>query len=171
MVSSHSRVQMNITQSMETSLVDGYNMCLTCMASVVKDNVTHDVNMRWSGAGLQQSLWVNQLQIVRGGNCIVRKLCFTPWLSSHAGEYTCHVDLENGHNLGLTRSKTFTINGMPLYSRNIFWVQGSMSLAYEQDCAMPNLCTSYKSDMFVYAFIELFSQNLGKSNLPNFSAL
>ena len=111
-VSMHPHVLMNITQSIEMSLVDGYSMCLTCMASVVNSNVTHNTIMRWSGVGLQQSLWVNQLPSVTHRHCIVRKLCFTPWLSSHAGEYICHVDVKNDLNFELTVNKSFTVNGM-----------------------------------------------------------
>ena len=109
---SHPHVQMKITQVMEISLVDGYNMCLTCMALVTKNNQKYDVIMRWSGTGLQQSLWVTQLPVLTYRDCIVRKLCFAPWLSSHAGGYTCHVDVKNNHKFELTVNQTFTVNGM-----------------------------------------------------------
>ena len=111
-VSMYPHVLMNITQSMEMALVDGYSMCLTCMASVIGSNVTRNVIMRWSGVGLQQSLWVNQLPVVTHRHCVVRKLCFTPWLSSHAGDYICHVDVKNDFNFELTLNKSFTVNGM-----------------------------------------------------------
>lgn len=103
---------MNITQSMERSLVDGFTMCMICMASVIKGNSTYHVDMRWSGVGLQQSLWVNQLQVMRHRNCIVRKLCFSPWLDSHAGEYTCHVVMKDDVNFIIILNKTCTVNGM-----------------------------------------------------------
>ena len=111
---SYPHIQMNITQIMEMSLVDGYNMCLLCMASVTNNNQTYDVIMRWSGIGLQQSLWVNQLPVVTYKNCIVRKLCFAPWLSSHAGEYTCHVHVKDDHKFEFTVNQIFIVNGMQL---------------------------------------------------------
>ena len=109
---SYRHVQMNITQSMEITLVDSFSMCLTCMASVTNNNRTYDVIMRWSGVGLRKSLWVNQLPVVTYKNCIVRKLCFVPWLSSHAGGYTCHVDVKDDHKFEFTVNQTFTVNGM-----------------------------------------------------------
>ena len=111
---SYPHVQMEITQVMEISLVDGYNMCLTCMALVTKNNQKYNVTMRWSGTGLQQSLWVIQLPVVTYRDCIVRNLCFAPWLSSHAGGYTCHVDVKNNHKFELTVNQTFTVNGMQM---------------------------------------------------------
>ena len=108
---------MNITQSMEVSLVDGYTMCMNCMASIIKDNnSTYDVDMRWNGISLQQqSLWVNQLPVVMHRHCVVRKLCFSPWLDSQAGEYTCHVVVvvvKDDGNFTLTMNKTTTVKGM-----------------------------------------------------------
>ena len=102
-------VQLNIIQSMERSLVDGYRMCLTCMASGITGNY---VDMRWSGKGLKQSLWVNQLQVTTQGNYIVRKLCFGPWLDLHAGKYTCHVDAKDTNGSELIENKTIIVNGM-----------------------------------------------------------
>ena len=121
---SYPHVQMNITQSMEITLVDSFSMCLLCMASVTNYNLTYDVIMRWSGAELQQSLWVNQLPVVMYKNCIVRKLCFVPWLGSHAGGYTCHVDVKNDHKFEFTVNKTFTVNGKQVIAvRSVYIVE------------------------------------------------
>jgi len=107
---------MNITQSMEQSLVGGYKMCLICMASVIRGNY---VNMRWSGKGMK-SLWVKQLQAMIHGNGTVKKLCFKPWLDVHAGKYTCRVYVKNSDNYEFIVKKLFTINGM--YTKHCFRV-------------------------------------------------
>ena len=107
----HPYVQMNITQVMEIPLIDGYTMCVTCMASVTKDNSSYHVNMGWSGIGLQQSLWVNQREAVKYRNCIVRKLCFSPWLNSQAGEYTCYLTMEGDDNFRFAVNKSVTVYG------------------------------------------------------------
>jgi len=67
-------------------------MCLTCTASVINGT---NVDMRWSGKGLKQSLWVKQLQVTTQRNHIARELCFRPWLDLHAGKYTCYVDVKD----------------------------------------------------------------------------
>ena len=98
---------------MEISLTDGYTMCVTCMAAVTEDNYSrHHVDVRWSGVGLLQSLWVNQLEAVTYRNCIAKKLCFSPWLDSHAAEYTCYLTVEADSNFSVIINKSITINGM-----------------------------------------------------------
>ena len=104
-------VQMDMIQVMEMPLTDGYTMCVICMASVTRGNSSYHVKMKWSGVGLRYSLWVNQLEAERHKNCIVRKLCFSPWLDSQAGEYTCRVTVKDGHNFRLKKNKIITING------------------------------------------------------------
>jgi len=80
------------------------------------------VDMRWSGIGLKQSLWVNQLQVTTQGNHTMRKLCFRPWLDLHAGKYTCHVDVKVTNSSELTENKTITVNGMYIKTNvTLFW--------------------------------------------------
>ena len=105
-------VQMNITRKMEIPLIDGYTMCIMCMASVTKGNSSYHVDMSWSGIGMQQSLWVNQLEAVTYRKCIVRKLCFSPWLNSQAGEYTCYLTVEGNNNFKIAVNKTIAVYGM-----------------------------------------------------------
>ena len=102
---------MNIIQMMEIPLTDGYTMCAACMASVTKGNSSYHVNMRWGGIGMQRSLWVNQLEAVTYRNCIVKKLCFSPWLNSQAGEYTCYLTVEGYNDFEITVNKTITVYG------------------------------------------------------------
>jgi len=104
-------VQINITQSMDLSMIEGFRMYLICMASVIEGNSTYHIDIRWSGEGLR-SVWVEQLQVMAEGNWTVRKLHFQPWLDTHAGTYTCHVDVKDTDNSKLTVEKTITLNGM-----------------------------------------------------------
>ena len=92
---------------MDFSLTDGYRMYLTCVASV---NSSHRVDMRWSGKGLGQSLWVRQARVTREGDHIERKLFFKPWLDSQAGEYTCNLNVQDNKSK-YTVKKIFTIGG------------------------------------------------------------
>jgi len=102
-------VQINITQSMDLPMIESFRMYLTCMASVNKGN--YHVDIKWSGKGLK-SLWITQLQVMKQGKLTMRKLYFHPWLDSHAGNYTCHVNVKDTDNSELIVNKTFTVNGM-----------------------------------------------------------
>ena len=92
---------------MDFSLTDGYRMYLTCVASV---NSSHHVDMRWSGKGLGQSLWVRQAHVTRERGHIERKLFFKPWLDSQAGEYTCNLNVQDNKSKYAIK-KIFTIGG------------------------------------------------------------
>ena len=96
---------------MDFSLTDGYNMYLTCVATV---NISLYVDMRWNGKGLEQSPWVKQANITREGSHIERKLVFKPWLDSQAGEYTCTVNI-NDDKIKYTVKKFFIVGGKLFY--------------------------------------------------------
>ena len=104
-------VELKITQTMGLALVDGYRMHLTCMASKSSDNAITYVDMKWSGVGLLQSLWVQNSDVKKQNNdYIERKLFFEPWLDQHAGDYTCHVIVKD-NNRTFTVNKTYTVSG------------------------------------------------------------
>ena len=88
---------MNITQLMQWPLIDAIAMQLTCTASVGW-NLDDFVDMKWTGPGLQRSLWIEQADLVKHKNCFERTLQFRPWLDTHAGEYTCHLIMKNNNN-------------------------------------------------------------------------
>ena len=72
--------------------------------------------MRWSGVGLQQSLWVKQSNISRQEDYIKRTLYFEPWLDLHAGEYTCSLVIRNVDNCYFMMNKTIEIKGTCMYA-------------------------------------------------------
>ena len=96
---------------MDFSQTDGYRMYLKCVVSV---NSNHRVDMRWSGRGLQQSLWARQAHVTRQGGCIERKLFFKPWLDFHAGEYTCNLNISDNNSKFVTVKKTIIVSGKVL---------------------------------------------------------
>ena len=98
-----------ISQWIDTSLVDAFQMHLTCMI-MIEINSTRFAYMSWSGVGLQQSLWVNQLPFTRQYHYVERKLAFSPWLSSHAGEYTCNFMMEYNDGFIVAVKKSFTVD-------------------------------------------------------------
>ena len=109
---SHPQVKMNITQRMIwPPLVDGIVMKLECIAVVKNHNSLNFSDMRWTGIGLQSSLWVTQSELTIAKNQINRSLEFRPWLSSHAGEYTCHLVMNGTDNSTFVMNKTMKIEG------------------------------------------------------------
>ena len=95
---------------MDESRTDGFRMYLRCVAAVNSD---HHVDMRWSGDGLQQqSHWVRQTHVTRQGGYVERKLSFNPWLDSHAGEYTCNLNV----NDKFTVKKTIVVSSTLPYN-------------------------------------------------------
>ena len=103
---------------MDTSQTDGYRMYLKCSASV---NNYHHVDMRWSGRGLQQSLWVRQAHVTRQEGYIERKLFFKPWLDLHAGEYTCNLNVRDDKSKLFTVKKSIIVNGKLLSNYRIVY--------------------------------------------------
>ena len=104
-------VELTITQTMGLALIDGYRMHLTCLASKPSNNIITYVDMKWSGVGLLQSLWVQNSNVKKqNSDHIERKLFFEPWLDRHAGEYTCHVILKHNDHI-FTMNKTYTVSG------------------------------------------------------------
>ena len=109
-IDSHPEVK--ITQSMVRALPDGYRKYLVCVASVGSKNTTHPVDIHWSGVGLHKhSLWATQSHVTKKEGYIERKLLFKPWLSSHAGMYTCSVVVKDQNNVKSTVKKQITVGG------------------------------------------------------------
>ena len=81
----------NITQSMDISLIDGYKMNLVCTVST---NIETNVAIHWRGVG-PKSMWVHQSSVSQKANKYSRQLLFRPWLDVHAGEYTCMVMMDD----------------------------------------------------------------------------
>ena len=106
-------VELKITQLMDFSLIDGYRMHLTCMASISNKYLTSYVDMTWSGMGLQQSLWVEQSGSKKEEGYIERKLLFEPWLDLHAGEYTCKLVIKDKGKMNddFVVDKPFVVTG------------------------------------------------------------
>ena len=109
-VSPDLHVEIKITQTMGLALIDGYRMHLTCLASKSSNNTITYVDMKWSGVGLLQSLWVQNSDVKKNNDHIEQKLYFEPWLDQHAGDYTCHVTLKD-NNHTFTVNKTYTVSG------------------------------------------------------------
>ena len=104
-------VELKITQTMGLALIDGYRMHLTCLASKSNNITIAYVDMKWSGTGLLQSLWVKQSDVKKQNDQIERKLFFEPWLDLHAGEYTCHLTIKDDNNDTFTVKKTYIVSG------------------------------------------------------------
>ena len=72
--------------------LDALNMKLTCKAKVKSGHgPVSFVNIKWTGVGLQKSIWVKQSNMVLSNNNAEIHISFVPWLVSQAGMYTCHV--------------------------------------------------------------------------------
>ena len=93
----HTHVEMEITQSFRTKLVDGLELSLMCIAAFDGQfNLTYSiVDMHWTG---KNSLWTNHATVIKQKDRYQRELHFRPWLELNAGEYTCHVVIRTADN-------------------------------------------------------------------------
>jgi len=111
--------KLKILESMEQPLVDGFVLTLTCVAMLPTPSA--DTNMKWSGGSLDQhSIWLHQPRVTKQSRLtITRKLTFRPLLSRHAGNYTCHLHLND-----LVITKTINVPGMSIiYIANILKIR------------------------------------------------
>ena len=92
-----SHVEIEITQTFGTKLVDGMELSLLCIAAFDKQfNLTYSiVDMHWTG---KKSLWIYHPAIIKQEDRYQRELHFRPWLDLNAGEYTCHVVIRAADN-------------------------------------------------------------------------
>ena len=92
-----SHVEIEITQSFGTKLVDGMELSLMCIAVFDKQfNLTYSiVDMHWTG---KKSLWIYHPATIKQEDRYQRELHFRPWLDLNAGEYTCHVVIKSADN-------------------------------------------------------------------------
>ena len=104
----HSHVEIEITQSFETKLVDGMELSLMCIAEFDKQfNLTYSiVDMHWTG---KKSLWIYHPAIIKQEDRYQRELHFRPWLELNAGEYTCHVVIKSADNHIYVINKTIEV--------------------------------------------------------------
>ena len=104
---------MDITQSIIwPPLIDGIILKLTCIAER-KYEFIEFVTIKWTGEGLEKSIWVKQSGIKKQKDSFKIDLLFMPWLDSHAGEYTCHVEMKdiNSSTITLTEKKVIEVKG------------------------------------------------------------
>ena len=104
-------VVVNITQSMDVSLIGGYRMKLVCAVFTNIETDPANVAIRWSGMGLK-SMWVHQSSVSHQADKYQRQLSFRPWLDIHAGQYTCHVMMKDSQ---CTVEKTITVGSMYVF--------------------------------------------------------
>ena len=104
----HSHVEIEVTQSFGTKLVDGMELSLMCIVTFdMQINLTYSiVDIYWTG---KKSLWTYHTAIMKQKNRYQRELHFRPWLELNAGEYTCHVVIKAADNHIYVINKTIEV--------------------------------------------------------------